>query len=616
MVDFLHTIHKGLCEYAVAWSMKCVQYVEILDNLYFKNSLFTDSLARIDGYLSLFPVHHSLVIFKHMMKFNNGISTFMNSDKKKMNNLSASSFITGGFEAYKMPVLMFQLMFTLSRNDNFLPDVNSKNKMKEIGGNFIPNSELCNIFEVVMTALQSSVDFCIFMKAPFMKESDIRRLEKLICICRFRLVRLYRLNSILKQCIDSFKELRDETRIDDFSAKNPAVMKLHFMCHFIYQLAQFGVEKKSYDTEGSEGVNKEMKVAYHGSSRVPATQMQEMIKYISKKSLCFNFMDIMEHRGLSNSKSWRKVIEVEQSKTLQFKIVTNIARGIVFVDHDEHVFKCDDGDFKNNYIHVALSGKILYQVMESFGLFVDDDDIQFGDFRLIGKLRCLGSVVHDVAPFDILSIPHVERNRTRANSVSGVDSEHSFLEIICEIEEKSSNSSVKAKILCIGKVAAIIEKPVLVNAKWVSIVYLVMMWLVDVPPCEKKDTHLSYRQMRYEKDDHNNVVFNIVMLDSIHRPVCGIELLHDGSEYCFKDEENENSLKSLSYYIFTSAQVVFWGSSSYDNFLDPDVKADINANTDNIFQFDDDCLVEAEVATKEWEGTGEEDVDSDDEDEY
>ena len=130
LVDFLHTIHKGMCEFAVCWVLKCLQLVSLIDSAYRNN------LGRVDSYISLFPTHHALVIFAKMLKFNTGISSIISNDSKKSAQLGSTSFTTGGFEAYKMPIVMFQLMFVLSRNDNFLPDKDSKDWMIRILTNF------------------------------------------------------------------------------------------------------------------------------------------------------------------------------------------------------------------------------------------------------------------------------------------------------------------------------------------------------------------------------------------------------------------------------------------------------------------------------------------------
>ena len=157
LVDFLHTIHKGMCEFAVCWVLKCLQLVAFIDSYY------VNSLGRVDQYIKLFPTHHALVIFQKMQKFNAGISSIINNDNKKCAQLGSNSFTTGGFEAYKMPIIMFQLMFVLSRNDKFLPDKNSRQWLKDFSGNRVHDSEYCNIFQVVMEALQSAVDFIIVM---------------------------------------------------------------------------------------------------------------------------------------------------------------------------------------------------------------------------------------------------------------------------------------------------------------------------------------------------------------------------------------------------------------------------------------------------------------------
>ena len=134
LVDFLHTIHKGMCEFAVCWSLKCLQLVGFIDKSYSNN------LGRLDAYIGLFPTHHALVIFSKMQKFNSGISSIISNDNKKSAQLGSSSFTTGGFEAYKMPVIMFQLMFVLNRNDRFLPDKNSKNWLRSFSSNRIDDT--------------------------------------------------------------------------------------------------------------------------------------------------------------------------------------------------------------------------------------------------------------------------------------------------------------------------------------------------------------------------------------------------------------------------------------------------------------------------------------------
>ena len=151
-----------MCEFAVCWSLKCVQFVAMVGG---PKSEYLNSLGRIDSYMALFPVHHSLAIFSRMQKFNQGISGMLSANKDTQYALGASAYITGGFEAYKMPIIMFQLMFVLSKNDFFLPDANSVQWLKTVSNNKIIDRDHCNIFAVVISALQSCVDFCIVVYA-------------------------------------------------------------------------------------------------------------------------------------------------------------------------------------------------------------------------------------------------------------------------------------------------------------------------------------------------------------------------------------------------------------------------------------------------------------------
>ena len=113
---------------------------------------------------------------------------------------------------------------------------------------------------------------------------------------------------------------------------------------------------------------------------------------------------------------------------------------------------------------------------------------------------------------------------------------------------------------------------------------------------------------------HGNVVFDLISLPSIHRPVCGIELMHEETDYCFKDIECKRTLSGMSYYIFTSDEVIFWGSSTYDTFTDEGVQKNKCVNSHaSLFTIHAEKLQEAESCVRRWEAEAEDSVCSDNE---
>ena len=92
----------------------------------------------------------------------------------------------------------------------------------------------------------------------------------------------------------------------------------------------------------------------------------------------------------------------------------------------------------------------------------DAGTLEYGDSSFLRKIKCEGSLVHDIAPFDILCDPIIRRGRCRDNAIAGIDSEHSILEIIIDTDDLDDNNEIIPKI-CLGKVAAIIQRMTKIN---------------------------------------------------------------------------------------------------------------------------------------------------------
>ena len=251
--DYLHTVVKGIIENAIAWTMCCLKAVRDLD------TTFAENMRLIDERIMSFPVIQSLVIFpnKPMFRWFKGISELFKSSWRKKGADTTGFFANGSIEAWKLPQLLFQLIFCINENIcpfkiSWLEKINKTLKYKWNVGRVIINS-LVAVLEL---------HFCCRMKVLSGK-AITTKLSDMICNARAHMGLL----RLLKQ--DLITNMTEDG--------GDGGIKHHLLAHIIYYKKWFGADGRITDTELSELKHKEMKIDFERTNKQYSRHLMDML---------------------------------------------------------------------------------------------------------------------------------------------------------------------------------------------------------------------------------------------------------------------------------------------------------------------------------------------------
>lgn len=227
--DSLHTVLKGLLEYCVTWVGHCIQLVGLIDEKYSNNMLVVD--ARI----ATFPRKQTLTIWSHDEGFRAGLSSLLKKKNATKANKGTGNFATGSIEAYKMPSLVCQLMFSLT-DSSILPFDSNWCQKFTLAHNW-------NIGQMILNAMASTLTFFFMNRSKVMLESDITKYEASIVNMRYHLALLWKIRH------DLVTRYRKESSSSGNTDKIYSGMKIHMSLHLPFYKRLLGADKRSFDTE-------------------------------------------------------------------------------------------------------------------------------------------------------------------------------------------------------------------------------------------------------------------------------------------------------------------------------------------------------------------------------
>ena len=301
--DYLHTVVKGIIESAISWTICCLKAVAKLSP-----ALYSDNLGIIDRRIKKFPIMQSLAIFpSRLYRWSKGISQLFKSHK---NGADATGFFaSGSIEAWKLPHLLFHLIFCLNEQvcpfKTWNPTTSKTLKHKWNIGRVIVNS-LVSVMEL---------HFCCRMKV--LTQSAIEnKLTDLIRNARAHMS-LFRL---LKQdLITDIAELSEG--VVDGGIKN------HLLAHMPYYKKNFSTDHRITDTELSEKKHKELKRDFEKCNKQFGRFNKDMLKiHRAKVHTKYRAMSVILEQS-----------EPEPSESLHFSVGTKLGAPDELVFHDAKV---------------------------------------------------------------------------------------------------------------------------------------------------------------------------------------------------------------------------------------------------------------------------------------
>jgi hypothetical protein len=301
--DYLHTVYKGVIEYAVEWSIGCLFAVAELDIVYNNN------MTLINDRISRFPIIHSLDIFEgRRHRFNDILQLF----KKPWNKESQGTGLSkAGMEAWKWCHLLIQLLFSINKDIVPFDKLWFKNKIKNTQNSFIPG-------QVLINALSSALELHLACRAEILTPPAMKSFEKIICNCRAHLSLLWSMRKQLitgvklkhnsnylpkkrglknlkptihikkAQAFSFTKQTNSSKKVKEVKVEHISEffdgIKLHLISHYPYYKEFFGAYKRTMDTEISELSHKlTVKENYENTNKKQNQIQRQLLINIKKK---------------------------------------------------------------------------------------------------------------------------------------------------------------------------------------------------------------------------------------------------------------------------------------------------------------------------------------------
>jgi hypothetical protein len=205
--DILHTVLKGIAEYAIHWAWDCITAIGRLD------ATFGSNCAYFDERLQSFPYIQSFRFFPNC-RFRVGLSHFMKENK---NASSGTSFSSGGIEAWKLQNLLLQILFCIDHA--IVPfDVtwSARHALKY----------RWNVGRTVVNALASALEIIFSVKAAKLSQAHVESLLALISNGRAHIMLLWCLRKDLLEALSNRRssskkkrEVETESRLANNGAR-------------------------------------------------------------------------------------------------------------------------------------------------------------------------------------------------------------------------------------------------------------------------------------------------------------------------------------------------------------------------------------------------------------
>ena len=174
--------------------------------------------------------------------------------------------MSGGLEAYKMPILLFQVMMCICSSDDVVPD--SNNWLPK----FTASNLVCNPKEVIVKAAAMVLEVVLFLNVESMNTLNLDKLDTFIKSTLVHVNKLYELKNAL-------------TGVNNFFGG----LKLHALLHWTSQIKNFGMSF-SFDTTSMEEAMKVNAIQNYGNtSRRSKTFIIEMTRNLLRRNICNHF---------------------------------------------------------------------------------------------------------------------------------------------------------------------------------------------------------------------------------------------------------------------------------------------------------------------------------------
>lgn len=561
--DSLHTWSKGLIENLISQTLICFRQVARLNKSYCHN------LSMLDTNISAFPSHHTLSPWR-FSRFPRGITSYQKKNKSKKEGTCTTGFFSGSIPAYRLSGLLAQVLFSIRLDGSSLPTGEDSQELyqENLSDNqLLLEEDMLDIQITLVDAIVIALDFDIYSRAPFMKGSDITSYKKLLSNTVFRFIKLFRMNSILRQLGNGNTGSSPASLV---VAKNPGGVKMHLLFHTLDNIERVGKEKNSTDTEITESYQKVVKGASQRGTQKVRTEGVEVMKVVNRQLRSQEFeMLIRSPQIIEPTDTASSVPKNELDNALQFVVAKNCSHQDIVLDNTNKTVVVED-KYKNvNGKRVDLVPLIheILSLQNLFYLLVDKYEYHRDkQLRLLNSMKCLGSQKHGIEPFMI----HANSNYSTevGGHISMQSRRQDFGFIKVDVEDDEGNI-IDYSALVIGIVEES-SKNVKESERTIYSHNVLVCWLESVPERERIHSNIPYPQMKFTYVNHSptsSLWFDIVPLTAIKGPLFVVPMISSISNYCMGQSFVPHTRK-IRFYELTVDRVIFWSTTEYDNFTE------------------------------------------------
>jgi len=291
LLDYLHTLWKGICEYAASGVLQTVHCISRhCDKLQLPGK-YTFGKANLDERLSrwtgLKESFHPVRLV-HLQK----VTDLLKADAKggKASD-KISGLISGNFPAWQMPNLCLQLIFGIGCEGAVIPNSSmliSEDVSKRHG----------NPTTICINALSSVLEVAYYCEANALTETQLKTMAEFIDTACLNLVHLHDLKTKLCQRTMPLTKKTSDAPFEHPKPPKPPKkyemprnIKTHSTTHFPNQIEEFGAFSGAINTAlGEKSHQDNVGEAYGRSSRVLATSTAEMARHCLRKELAHRQM--------------------------------------------------------------------------------------------------------------------------------------------------------------------------------------------------------------------------------------------------------------------------------------------------------------------------------------
>lgn len=564
--DSLHTWSKGLIENLISQSLICFRQVARLAKEYCPN------LSILDTNISAFPAHHTLSPWR-FSRFPRGITPYQKKSKSKKEGTCTTGFFSGSVPAYRLAGLLAQLLFSIRLDGTSLPTSTESLNMyrRNLRTNEKMNTEdMLDIQNTLVDAIVIALDFDMYSRAPFLKESDIIAYKRLLSNTVFRFLKVFRMNSVLSQ-LRNFSSKSSNTIT--IVAKNPGGVKMHLLFHTLDNIERVGKEKNSTDTEVTESFQKVIKTASQRGTQKTRTEGTDIIKILNRNARAHDFGCLLSSQSVTavNIPLLDRPAHIHEIPVLHFEVAKNCSHQNIIIDRERRTILVEE-KYKNvngkrvpflPLIHEVLSLDDLYLLLADKIEINDDRQI-----RLLNSLKCTGSPAHGIDPFMIRANSNYSTESGGHISIQCNRQDFGFV----KIDVEDSNGTINVFTALVVGIVEVSSIAALETNRTIFSTNILVCWLHSVSEREKIDTTIPYPQVKltFKNNSARSALwFDVMPTTAIKSPLFVIPILSSVDNYFFGQSILPHKRK-LTFYELSVEKVIFWGTAAYDDFTEAD----------------------------------------------